>query len=106
MILFISQVSTMLVIGLWHGITWNFVIWGAWHGLGCSSTTAGANYPAMADDFGTSSALEAGRNGRQHGVHFHLCGVGLGVVCLPTPVLALQVFGEAVRWMKLLDSEV
>lgn len=30
----ITQVSTMLLIGLWHGITWNFVAWGLWHGLG------------------------------------------------------------------------
>ncbi len=28
------QVSTMTLIGLWHGITLNFVIWGVWHGLG------------------------------------------------------------------------
>lgn len=34
MIIFIGQVSTMALIGLWHGITWNFVIWGAWHGVG------------------------------------------------------------------------
>jgi D-alanyl-lipoteichoic acid acyltransferase DltB (MBOAT superfamily) len=24
----------MIVIGLWHGVTWNFLIWGIWHGLG------------------------------------------------------------------------
>jgi len=30
----ISQVTTMVVIGLWHGITPNFVIWGVWHGVG------------------------------------------------------------------------
>ena len=24
----------MLLIGLWHGITWNFAAWGAWHGVG------------------------------------------------------------------------
>ena len=24
----------MVMIGLWHGITLNFVIWGVWHGIG------------------------------------------------------------------------
>jgi D-alanyl-lipoteichoic acid acyltransferase DltB (MBOAT superfamily) len=34
LILMIAQVTTMLVIGLWHGVTLNFVIWGLWHGVG------------------------------------------------------------------------
>jgi len=34
LIIFVTQMSTMLLIGLWHGITLNFVIWGTWHGLG------------------------------------------------------------------------
>lgn len=33
-ILFIGQVSTMALIGLWHGIDLNFFLWGLWHGLG------------------------------------------------------------------------
>lgn len=33
-IILLGQMGTMLLIGLWHGINWNFVIWGAWHGLG------------------------------------------------------------------------
>jgi D-alanyl-lipoteichoic acid acyltransferase DltB (MBOAT superfamily) len=33
-IIFITQVATMLLIGLWHGVTWNFALWGLWHGLG------------------------------------------------------------------------
>lgn len=33
MILF-SQISTMLLIGLWHGVTVNFILWGLWHGCG------------------------------------------------------------------------
>ena len=33
-IILVGQFGTMLLIGLWHGITWNFVVWGAWHGLG------------------------------------------------------------------------
>jgi D-alanyl-lipoteichoic acid acyltransferase DltB (MBOAT superfamily) len=24
----------MILIGLWHGVTWNFFLWGVWHGLG------------------------------------------------------------------------
>ncbi len=33
LIVFVSQLTTMIVIGLWHGITWNFFIWGVWHGM-------------------------------------------------------------------------
>ncbi len=28
-----SLMLTMLLGGLWHGAAWNFIIWGAWHGL-------------------------------------------------------------------------
>jgi alginate O-acetyltransferase complex protein AlgI len=30
----VGQLVTMLAIGLWHGVTWGFVVWGLWHGLG------------------------------------------------------------------------
>lgn len=33
-VLLFSQVATMLLIGLWHGVTANFMLWGLWHGLG------------------------------------------------------------------------
>ena len=33
-IILIGQTITMLLIGLWHGITWSFAIWGLWHALG------------------------------------------------------------------------
>ncbi len=33
-ILLISHLSTMLVMGLWHGVALNFALWGLWHGLG------------------------------------------------------------------------
>lgn len=33
-VLLLGQLTTMLLIGLWHGITWNFAAWGAWHGVG------------------------------------------------------------------------
>jgi len=28
------QITTMILIGLWHGVTLNFAIWGLWHGVG------------------------------------------------------------------------
>lgn len=28
------HLSTMALIGLWHGVKWNFLLWGIWHGLG------------------------------------------------------------------------
>jgi alginate O-acetyltransferase complex protein AlgI len=30
----LCHLSTMLVIGLWHGFSWTFVAWGVWHGVG------------------------------------------------------------------------
>ena len=29
-----AHLATMIVIGLWHGISWNFFIWGLWHAAG------------------------------------------------------------------------
>jgi len=34
LIIFVTQLSTFVLIGLWHGVTWNFVLWGVWHGAG------------------------------------------------------------------------
>lgn len=33
-VILVGQVSTMALIGLWHGVTLNFLIWGLWHGVG------------------------------------------------------------------------
>jgi D-alanyl-lipoteichoic acid acyltransferase DltB (MBOAT superfamily) len=33
-IIFVTQVATMVLIGLWHGVTLNFLVWGLWQGLG------------------------------------------------------------------------
>jgi len=33
-IILCAQLSTMILIGLWHGVTVNFALWGLWHALG------------------------------------------------------------------------
>lgn len=30
----VTQLATMLLIGLWHGVSASFALWGLWHGLG------------------------------------------------------------------------
>lgn len=34
LVILIAQTTTMVLIGLWHGINGNFILWGLWHGLG------------------------------------------------------------------------
>jgi D-alanyl-lipoteichoic acid acyltransferase DltB (MBOAT superfamily) len=34
LLILMLQVATMVLIGLWHGVVLNFVIWGVWHGTG------------------------------------------------------------------------
>lgn len=34
LIILVAQLSTMVLIGLWHGVSANFVLWGLWHGTG------------------------------------------------------------------------
>jgi D-alanyl-lipoteichoic acid acyltransferase DltB (MBOAT superfamily) len=33
-VILITQTFTMVLIGLWHGVTINYFLWGIWHGLG------------------------------------------------------------------------
>ncbi len=37
---YFNLIATMLLGGLWHGAAWNFVLWGAWHGLGLAAHRA------------------------------------------------------------------
>lgn len=34
LIILVGQFVTMVLIGIWHGITWNFFLWGVWHAVG------------------------------------------------------------------------
>jgi len=34
LMVFMAQLATMILIGLWHGVTLGFFFWGVWHGVG------------------------------------------------------------------------
>lgn len=89
----IGQIATMLLIGLWHGITLNFIFWGLWHGLGLFvqnrwSDFVRARYPNIQQDRLLQSALQIG------GIvlTFHFVALGWVFFALTEPALSWQVF--------------
>jgi D-alanyl-lipoteichoic acid acyltransferase DltB (MBOAT superfamily) len=95
LILFIAHLLTMLTIGLWHGITWNFFIWGLWHAVALfvhklwSDRTRGwyrrlQERPRQKQLWTAASWF----------LTFHYVAIGWVWFLLPTPTLALQTAGR------------
>ncbi len=85
----------MVLIGLWHGATWNFVIWGAWHGLGLFVHNRWADFTKP------RAALLDSRPRLKRAAHlagvlltFHFVAVGWVWFALPTPDLAMRVIAR------------
>lgn len=90
----VGQVSTMLLIGLWHGLTLNFVAWGAWHAAGLFVHNRFADWAKTRRPTGLFS--ERWARARQVAgmlLTFHFVLLGWVWFALPTPALALRVFG-------------
>ena len=88
----IGQAATMLLIGLWHGITLNFIIWGLWHGIGLFlqnrwSDFIRTRYPNLQQNSRLQSVLQVG------GVivTFHFVALGWVFFALSEPGLSWQV---------------
>jgi alginate O-acetyltransferase complex protein AlgI len=89
----IGQVATMLLIGLWHGITLNFIFWGLWHGLGLFlqnrwSDFVRRRYPNLGQDLRVQSTLQIS------GIllTFHFVALGWVFFALSDPSLSWLVF--------------
>jgi D-alanyl-lipoteichoic acid acyltransferase DltB (MBOAT superfamily) len=91
-ILILTQISTMALIGLWHGVSWNFLLWGLWHGLGLFIHNRWSEWmrgridpsawrPAWRVLWGVSGAL----------LTFHFVALGWVFFALETPALSLSV---------------
>src|SRR5262249_20136445 len=94
MMIAISQISTMLLIGLWHGITINFVFWALWHGIGLFVHNRWQNAMRL-----RWMKLEKARPRLKRAlgwlgvlITFHYVALGWVWFALPTPELALQTF--------------
>jgi alginate O-acetyltransferase complex protein AlgI len=89
----ISQVTTMVLIGLWHGISWNFVLWGAWHGVGLFAHNRWANATRAQDKaLGIRPRLRQAIDIGTTVLTFHYAVLGWVWFALPTIGLSGKVF--------------
>jgi D-alanyl-lipoteichoic acid acyltransferase DltB (MBOAT superfamily) len=93
LIILIGQVSTMTLIGLWHGISWNFLIWGLWHGLGLFIHNRWSEWAkTRSNDQGQSGLTRVISNLGSQLVTFLYVALGWVWFALPSPELAVEVF--------------
>jgi D-alanyl-lipoteichoic acid acyltransferase DltB (MBOAT superfamily) len=93
LVILIMQTTTMVLIGLWHGITVNYLLWGLWHGLGLFIHNRWS-------DFMRGRPLPGRLPGSTGGVlnflnpflTFNFVSLGWLFFILPTPSLTWQAF--------------
>lgn len=95
LVILAAQLSTMILIGVWHGVTWNFLIWGAWHGLGLFVHNRYADWARPRLDW-LAARPRLARLAAVAGWLLTFLYVILGWVwfALPTPAAALAVFSR------------
>jgi len=87
------QVSTMVLIGLWHGIHINFVIWGLWNGFGLFFQNKVSGY--LTRKFGNGNSLwQNSKMIKAIATIFTFIFISLGWVwfALPNPEMSIKVF--------------
>lgn len=92
-IILLAQISTMVLIGLWHGINWNFAIWGAWHGLGLFIHNRWSEWSrARLGFFETHPSWQRAARGAGWLLTFHYVALGWVWFALPSIQLSSRVF--------------
>lgn len=92
-VVLITQLATMVLIGLWHGVTPGFALWGLWHGVGLFVNNRWTDWIKPRTAGLTASPLLA-RTLPLLSTGFTFVYVSLGWVwfALPDPTLAARTF--------------
>jgi D-alanyl-lipoteichoic acid acyltransferase DltB (MBOAT superfamily) len=94
-VILITQLATMILIGLWHGVTLNFVIWGIWQGLGLFVHNRWSDATrARVGEWASTPLRQNLLNASGIFITFNFVAISLVWFVLPTPSLALQYFGR------------
>jgi alginate O-acetyltransferase complex protein AlgI len=86
LMILVAQISTMVLIGLWHGVTAGFVLWGLWHGTGLFIQNRWSNY--MKDRIPAWGKTRVGQAALSYAgvfLTFHFVSLGWLFFTLPTP---------------------
>jgi alginate O-acetyltransferase complex protein AlgI len=86
-----GQVATMLVIGLWHGVTVNFIYWGLWHGLGLFLQNRWSDFVKKRLSIGEPRLLSA-LHAAGVVLTFHFVALGWVFFALSSPELSWTVY--------------
>jgi D-alanyl-lipoteichoic acid acyltransferase DltB (MBOAT superfamily) len=89
----LTQIATMGLIGLWHGITFNFLLWGLWHGVGLFVQNRWSEF--VQTRFPNLGATNLFRNlftGLGVFLTFNYFAFGLVFFALSTPQLSIAAF--------------
>jgi alginate O-acetyltransferase complex protein AlgI len=89
---FFMQMTTMLLIGLWHGVTWNFAVWGLWHGMGLFIHNRWSAWVEQKQQSTPSPFWNKARLAGGVLLTFHFVAFGWVWFALPSMDQALQVF--------------
>jgi D-alanyl-lipoteichoic acid acyltransferase DltB (MBOAT superfamily) len=86
-IILITQLATMVLIGLWHGVSVNFILWGLWHGFGLFLHNRWSDW--------TKARFALLSTGWQKGLNiggvlltFHFVAIGWVFFALPDPTVS------------------
>ncbi len=94
-VILITQLATMTLIGLWHGVTVNFVIWGLWHGLGLFVHNRWQDtFRARVAEWTATPIRQNALNTLGIFLTFNYVALGWVWFVLPTPALSLQFFAR------------
>ena len=93
--IFIGQLATMSLIGLWHGVTLNFILWGAWHWLGLFLQNRWSDFARTR--FSTDSVrLQTAMQFSGLLLTFHFVALGWVFFALSEPSLSWLVFRKLI----------
>jgi alginate O-acetyltransferase complex protein AlgI len=93
LVILITQMTTMILIGLWHGITINYFLWGLWHGIGLFVQNRWSDFMRGRFPVGGQPGLAQGLLKYINPfLTFNFVSLGWLFFILPTPALTWQAF--------------